>query len=124
MAIKRSKERIDKTGEIFTPIPLVNEILDKMPVESFKDPTKTFIDPACGDGNFLVEVLKRKLQENHDPKQAISSIYGIDLMQDNVVECKKRLLSLLPQDTEINSILDKNIVCADTLKVDFNSMFE
>lgn len=89
--IHRSKERIKQTGEIFTPLPLVDEILDKLPPEVFTDPNKTFLDPACGDGNFLIRVLHRKLHNGHDPVKALSTIYGVDIMPDNITQCKARL---------------------------------
>ena len=61
--IDRNSLRVKATGEVFTPTPLVQEILDKIPVEVFADPFKTFIDPSCGDGQFLGEVLIKKVQE-------------------------------------------------------------
>lgn len=91
--IKRSTERIKQTGEVFTPLPLVDEILDKLPQELFKDPTKTFLDPACGDGNFLVRVVAYKIFHGSTPKQALETTYGVDIMEDNIVHCKERLLT-------------------------------
>ena len=57
----RDKVRVKATGEVFTPTPLVQEILDQLDPVLFTDPAKTFIDPSCGDGQFLSEVLIRKL---------------------------------------------------------------
>ncbi len=123
MAIKRTKERIDKTGEIFTPKELVNEILAKLPNDAFINPEKTFIDPACGDGNFLVEVLVNKLNNNHDPLQALSTIYGIDIMQDNIQECKKRLLQITGFSTEAQQIVNRNIKLGNALHIDNFELF-
>lgn len=114
--IKRSKERIEKNGEVFTPLPLVDEILDKLPQELFTDPNKTFLDPAAGDGNFLVRVLQRKIDNGSPPIQALQTTYGIELMQDNVNVCKQRLLDIVGDTTEHKQIVNRNIVCADTLK--------
>jgi len=60
----RTKERIKRTAEIFTPAFLVNEILDKLTEygPEIWNEEKTFLDPACGNGNFLIEILKRKLE--------------------------------------------------------------
>ena len=58
--IDRDRLRVKATGEVFTPTPLVQEILEQLPVEVFTDPTKTFLDNSFGDGQFLVEVLIRK----------------------------------------------------------------
>ena len=113
MTITRTKDRIKKTGEVFTPTALVDEILDKLPPELFTDPTKTFIDPACGDGNFLVRVLQRKIDNGSTPTQAISTTYGVELMSDNVEECHSRLLDIVGE--EHRDIVTNNVVCADSL---------
>lgn len=92
--IDRTKDRIKQTGEVFTPLPLVDEILTKLPKEVWaKD--KTFIDPACGDGNFLVRVIAWKMQHGATAKQALETTYGVDLMEDNVAHCRQRLLTTL-----------------------------
>lgn len=126
MAIKRTKERIDRTGEIFTPVELVKEILNRLPKNVFSKSDKTFCDPACGDGNFLVEILKRKLKNGHHPSEALSTLYGVDIMEDNVKECRKRLLKIV-MDSSIDlklkqkylDIVKKNIVKANALTYDF-----
>jgi len=96
----KSKERIKKNAEVFTPDFLVNEMLDKLPEENWEE-GKTFCDPACGDGQFLVNVLHRKLKANHDPLNAIQSTYGCDIMQDNIRICRMRLLAILKEYTKI-----------------------
>lgn len=115
------KARRKETAEDFTPLPLVNEMLDKLPKEVWDDPSKTFCDPAAGNGNFLIEILRRKLELKHDPLVALQSIYGVDLMADNVQEMKERLLSLIPESLhkEAKKILNKNIICHDALTWDF-----
>lgn len=124
MEIKRTKERIDKTGEIFTPTELVKEIFEKFPKDAFIKPEKTFIDPACGDGNFLIEVLKNKLSNGHAPSQALSTIYGIDIMEDNVAECRRRLLVLAGPNEENTKLVNKNIKIGDSLKIaNFDTFF-
>lgn len=111
--VERENTRVKATGEVFTPTPLVEEILDKMDPELFKDPTKTFLDPSCGDGQFLASVLYRKLQNGIDFETALSTIYGVDLMQDNVNLCRERLLCGFE---EYRHIVAQNIVCADGLR--------
>ena len=76
--VERDKLRVKATGEVFTPTPLVQEILDKLAPELFKDPTKTFPDPSCGDGQFLSEVLIRKVENGIDFATALSTIYGAE----------------------------------------------
>lgn len=114
--IDRDKLRVKETAEVFTPTPLVQEMLDKLPQELFEDSTKTFLDPSCGDGQFLSEVVIRKMERSDCTlEQALSTTYGVELMEDNVKLCKERLAGPNPTQ-EILDILDKNIVCADALK--------
>lgn len=114
--VERDKLRVKATGEVFTPTPLVQEILDQMDPNLFKDPTKTFIDPACGDGQFLGEVLIRKVENGIDFESALGTIYGVDLMQDNVDLCRERLLC---GREDLRHIVEKNIVCADGLEYNY-----
>jgi hypothetical protein len=116
----KSKERIKQTAEVFTPPALTNEILDHLPV-SLWEPDKTFCDPAAGNGNLLLEVLKRKISLGHSPIDALKTIYGVELMLDNVIEMKSRLLDLIPIDDrkEAQNILDKQIINHDSLTWDF-----
>lgn len=87
-------ERAKQTAEVFTPPRLVKQMLDKLPKEVWRK-GKTFLDPACGSGNFLIAVLWRKIERNHNPLEALSTIYGVDIMRDNVQECRLRLLKLV-----------------------------
>lgn len=111
--VERDQLRVKATGEVFTPTPLVQEILEKLPIEQFTDPTKTFLDPACGDGQFLGEVLIRKMENGSTFEQALSTTYGVDLMQDNVNLCRERLLC---SREDLRHIVEQNIVCADGLR--------
>lgn len=115
--IDREKSRTKATGEIFTPTPLVQEILDQLPPESFTDPTKTFLDPTCGDGQFLSEVVIRKLEAGATLEQALSTTYGVDIMPDNVELCRERLLC---GQENLRSIVERNIVCHDGLTYDYS----
>ena len=111
--LERDKNRILVTSEVFTPTDCVLEVFDEMPEEIFIDPTKTFIDTSCGDGQFLGEALIRKIENDIDFEQALSTIYGVDLMQDNVDLCRERLLC---GREDLRHIVEKNIVCADALR--------
>lgn len=112
----RDAARTKRTGEVFTPTALVQVMLNKFPLEEFCDPSKTFLDPRCGNGQFLSEVLIRKLENGIDFATALGCIYGVDIMQDNVETCKERLLCGLEH---YRQIVEKNIVCADALSYDF-----
>jgi hypothetical protein len=120
--VERDKLRVKQTAEVFTPTPLVQEMLDKLEEQDptlFSDPNKTFLDNSCGDGQFLSEVVIRKMERSGcNLGQALKTTYGVELMEDNVNECKKRLAG--PEPTpEILEILNKNIVCHDALTYDY-----
>jgi len=114
--VERDRARVKATGEVFTPTPLVQEILDHLDPKLFQDPSKTFLDPTCGDGQFLGEVLIRKIENGSTFEQALTTIYGVDLMQDNVDLCRERLLC---GREDLRHIVEKNIVCHDALTYNY-----
>lgn len=111
--VERDQTRVKATGEVFTPTELVQETLDRLPQDLFKDPDRTYLDPSCGDGQFLSEVLIRKIENGQDFATALSTIYGVDLMPDNVRLCQDRLLC---GREDLRPIVERNIVCADGLR--------
>ena len=115
--IDRNKVRVKSTSEIFTPTELVQEVLDKMPETEFSDPTRTFLDNSCGDGQFLSEVLIRKVQNGIDFETALSAIFGVDMMEDNVNLCRERLLC---GRNDLRHIVETNIVCHNALTYDYS----
>jgi type I restriction-modification system DNA methylase subunit len=117
--IDRDKIRVKSTGEVFTPGWLVLKGLDqieKNDPSAFSDSTKTFCDPTCGDGQMLGEALIRKLENGIDFETALSTIYGVDLMPDNVKLCQERLLC---GQEHLRHVVEKNIVCADALTYNY-----
>lgn len=114
--LTKSKKRVKELGEVFTPPALVNEMLDKLPPEVW-EPDKTFIDPACGHGNFLVEVVRKKLESGSTPLQALHTTFGIDIMQDNIDECRQRLLDQTGRPEGGQQVVERNILCGDSLKL-------
>jgi hypothetical protein len=130
--VTRELVRIKSTSEVFTPSPLVIKTLDRMNQNIFKDPHSKIGDLyGCGDGQFLGEALIRKVENGIDFETALGSLYGVDIMQDNVDLCKERLLC---GQTHLKHIVDKNIICADssryhmtfdgTKDASFESLFE
>ncbi len=115
--VERDKLRVKATGEVFTPTELVREMLEQIPINRFQDPAKTFLDNSCGDGQFLGEVLIRKMENGSTFEQALQTIYGVDLMQDNVDQCRERLLC---GRTDLAHIVERNIVCHDALTYDYS----
>ncbi len=136
----KSKQRVADHGEVFTPDWIVNDMLDLVKQETERIDSR-FLEPACGNGNFLVEILRRKLtvvNQRYGKNQieyeryaviAISSIYGIDLLQDNVEEARKRLYDIFDERytkkyknnckedcrKSVSFILQRNILRGDAL---------
>lgn len=135
----KSKQRVTDHGEVFTNEREVNAMLDLVKQETERIDSR-FLEPACGTGNFLVEILKRKLavvEQRYSKSQieyeryailAISSIYGVDILQDNVQTCRDRLLGIFTHFYQKNNkelksdflrsaefILSKNILWGDAL---------
>lgn len=116
--VDRDKLRVKQTAEIFTPTCLVQDTLDKLEKEDpclFSDPKKTFLDNSCGDGQFLSEVVIKKMETSGcSLVQALSTTYGVELMEDNVIACRARLAGPTPTP-EILEIVNRNIVHHDAL---------
>jgi len=129
----KSRERVSRRGEVFTPSWLVNEMLDKLPEDQWVDPTKTFIDPACGNGNFLVEVIRRKIESGTAPYPALMTTYGVDIMPDNIKECRERLIDAAYEATGaikegwqtrlFERAVNQNIRLGDTLRFELDDIF-
>ncbi len=139
----KSKQRVADYGEVFTSEREVNNMLDLVKQETDRIESK-FLEPACGTGNFLAEVLRRKLavvEKRYKKSQldfernsvtAIASIYGIDLLEDNAIECRGRLFNIFDEiytkifkkktknkvRDSVKFILDRNIVLGDALSLE------
>ncbi len=110
-------DRVKDLGEVFTPTPLVLEILEQLPQTVWED-GKTYLDPTSGNGQFLAAVLIIKQSLNHN--NPLSTIYGVDLMQDNVDECRQRLLDIAGDTPANRKIVTHNIRCEDGLTYDYS----
>lgn len=131
----KSRQRVAQHGEVFTNPREVNAMLDLVRDESFRLDSR-FLEPACGDGNFLIEILRRKLSIIENIKSqtewefksliAVGSCYGIELLEDNAEACRKRLYcevvgqmgrigDLGDYGKSLRYMLQKNIVCGDAL---------
>lgn len=136
----KSKKRVADFGEVYTNEQEVNAMLDSVK-DMFIKIDSTFLEPAAGNGNFLVEILKRKIEvvkKKYKKSQfeyeryafiTISTIYGIDILEDNVHECRERLYKVFNVNytslyknncsdkirQSIKYVLSKNIICGDSL---------
>ena len=112
----RGKTRVKQTGEVFTPMDLCLQMVRSIPESKLKDPTATYLDNSCGDGNFLVALLTVLTEEYGHPVDQVlnTQLYGVDLMPDNVAEAKRRL-----RLTPFHPGWD-HIVCHDALTYDYS----
>lgn len=115
---KNNKEG-KNTAEFFTPYSIVKKMADKISEEDWSDPNKTFCEPCFGNGQFVIYIIWNRLQHGIDWKTTLETLYGVELMEDNVQECKERILDLLDKlqikynKEEAKKIMDKNLVCHD-----------
>ena len=136
MNLIKSKKRVADHGEVFTPEWLVESMLDLVKDETERLDSR-FLEPACGSGNFLTKILKRKLaavelrysksefDRNHYALLSVMCIYGIELLKDNISECQANILDVLVSylNLEIEDdlyrsavyVLSQNIVHGDAL---------
>jgi hypothetical protein len=138
MTLYKSKQRIADHGEVFTPQWLVDEMLDLVKDESERIDSR-FLEPACGSGNFLVHVLRRKLltvkskfdKSDFEKRQyallAVMCLYGIELLADNISECRANMLAIVSDELDLadadellraaSYVLSQNIVHGDALNL-------
>lgn len=107
-------ERQKQTGEVFTPAELINQMLDQVDTSLFA-PGKTFLEPAAGDGNMVIEYLKRKLEHGCTPTEALQDTFAVEYMKDNLEAMRKRVLELCGRTPEHEAIVNEQIVHANFL---------
>ena len=110
----KSKDRVKTTGECFTPAELINQMLDQVDPVLFQ-PGKTFLEPAAGDGNMVIEYLKRKLEHGCTPTEALQDTFAVEYMKDNLEAMRKRVLELCGRTPEHEAIVNEQIVHANFL---------
>src|SRR5512143_3410938 len=106
MSQVKSKQRVADHGKVFTPPWMVEAMLDLVKDETERIDSR-FLEPACGSGNFILQILRRKLatvelkysdsdfERRHYALLALMCIYGIELLQDNIAECRANMLEIL-----------------------------
>jgi hypothetical protein len=136
MSLLKSKQRVADHGEVFTPPWLVEAMLDLVKDETERIDSR-FLEPACGSGNFLVRILQRKLaavegkfgksdfERGHYALLALMCIYGVELLPDNIAECRANLLEILAEYLNVDEsdelyraasyVLSQNLVHGDAL---------
>ena len=136
MSLFKSKQRVADHGEVFTPPWLVEAMLDLVKDETERIDSR-FLEPACGSGNFLARILQRKLaavegkfgksdfERGHYALLALMCIYGVELLPDNIAECRANLLEILAEYLNVDEsdelyraasyVLSQNLVHGDAL---------
>ena len=136
MSLVKSKQRVADHGEVFTPTWLIEAMLDLVKDETERIDSR-FLEPACGSGNFLVQILRRKLaavefkyatsgfEKQHYALLALMCLYGIELLPDNIAECRANMLEILADYLAIDesadvyraasNVLSQNLVHGDAL---------
>lgn len=132
----KSKQRVADHGEVFTPAWMVEAMLDLVRAETERIDSR-FLEPACGSGNFLVQILRRKLaavelkygksdfERRHYALLALMCVYGIELLADNIAECRANLLKIFAEYLNLDPsddfyraasyVLSQNLVHGDAL---------
>lgn len=117
----KHRKRVKDYGEVYTPNWLVKNMVA---LTNACEAATTVLEPSCGNGNFLSEILEQKLQKSRDDSECLTSlksVFGIDIQEDNVIECRDRLHSIFKRyaphiDTDtVTEILSRNIVCGNFL---------
>lgn len=138
MSLIKSKKRVADHGEVFTPPWMVEAMLNLVKGETERIDAR-FLEPACGSGNFLVQVLQRKLgaveikfgksefEKQHYALLAVMCTYGIELLTDNIAECRANMLDILGAYLNIDEsndiyragayVLTQNLMHGDALKM-------
>lgn len=136
MSLVKSKQRVADHGEVFTPAWMVEAMLDLVKDETERIDSR-FLEPACGSGNFIVQILKRKLavvelkfsksdfERQHYALYGLMCIYGIELLVDNIAECRANVLDVFADYLNLNEtddpylaathVLSTNLVHGDAL---------
>jgi hypothetical protein len=138
MSLVKSKQRVADHGEVFTPAWMVEAMLDLVKDETDRIDSR-FLEPACGNGNFLVQILRRKLaavelkyaksdfERRHYALLALMCVYGIELLPDNIADCRQNLLEIFaeylglhPSDDLYRAavfVLSQNLIHGDAMKM-------
>jgi len=138
MGLVKSKQRVADHGEVFTPAWMVEDMLNLVKGETERIDSR-FLEPACGDGNFLVQILKRKLisvehkygnsefERQHFALFALMCLYAIELLSDNISDCRANLLRIFAEYLKLDPsddvyragfyVLSQNLVHGDAMKM-------
>ena len=120
----KSRERVSKYGEVFTNEREVKAMCDLIPPDVWENIESSFLEPCCGEGVFILEILKRKFSHCRTKKDyttALQAVYGMDIQADHVEKCISNIVDLCKITFPITKaqieIINNHIVQADSLKI-------
>ena len=92
---EKSKQRVRDHAEVFTPKHIVDKMCDMVPEHAWKDPTFLYLEPSCGNGNFLVAMLQKRIDNGIPVYKALNTLWGMDILADNIHDCHVRLCEIV-----------------------------
>ncbi len=90
----RTRENVKNNGEVFTPTPIVDSMNDLVPLDAWKDTSFVFIEPTCGNGQFLTRIFEKRIANGLTIEEALNTLIGMDITADNIWDSHKRLFEL------------------------------
>lgn len=128
LELTKSKERVREYGEVFTPIHIVKQMCDMLedenPNRCVFEPSTTFLEPSCGEGVFIIEILRRKFancKNRNDYTISLNSVYGFELLADNVTKTIANVTLLCEEyfkpTKKEREIINEHIIQCDSLKI-------
>jgi len=118
--LTKSKERISEHGEVYTPTYIVQEMISLVSNRDWGDPSLICLEPTCGNGQFIEPLIKKKMEAGLSPEDACNTVFGLDILSDNVNECRQRVWDIVnplvngkKNKDRLRAILINNIVVAN-----------
>lgn len=124
---KKRRKSHKGTQEFFTPYSLVKKMCDYIPEDGWKDKDKTFLEPCFGNGQFLCYIVYKRIKSGVNWKDTLNTLYGVELMEDNVLKTKNRIIELFDKlqidynKEEAEEIMNHHLVCSDLFLWDFEN---
>lgn len=111
MSLIKSKERVSKHGEVFTPKYIVDDMIALIRDKDWSDIRGITLEPTCGNGNFVVAIVEKKIDCGMTLYDALNTTFGMDIMKDNIDECRIRLIDICKEKLDVGSELFFSCVC-------------
>jgi hypothetical protein len=122
----RSRENVRDKGEVFTPFAIVEKMLELVPEDAWKDPEYVFLEPTCGNGQFLVKILEKRLSVGIPLETALNTIIGMDISSENILESHQRLYEICALEMDKMKLTKKQLekFCVRLIVIVTNNIFQ